>query len=183
MYLVTKLPSFKVTKLPIYKVTKLPTYQVSKLPRYQSYKATKFKKNTKFPSLQVLKFQSFKVTKLPIYQITKLPSYKVTKFLNYGAGGQKKIFKKSSQGGDIFIGSLIFSESAHWADSVIESPCQSVCRFVCLWKFKTPSSGVRGDFWSNAYRKCWAAMTQFFLLLSVWMIFFVLAIFNFFGFL
>ena len=25
----------------------------------------------------------------------------------------------------------IFTESAHWADSVIESPCPSVCLFVC----------------------------------------------------
>ena len=27
---------------------------------------------------------------------------------------------------------LLFTESVHWADSVIESPCPSVSMFVCL---------------------------------------------------
>ena len=37
------------------------------------------------------------------------------------------------------------------ADLVIELPCPSVCLSVCLWQLKTPSSGGRGDFWSNRF--------------------------------
>ena len=39
----------------------------------------------------------------------------------------------------------IFTESTHWAESVIDSQSPS----VCLWSFKTPSSGGLGDFWSK----------------------------------
>jgi hypothetical protein len=42
-----------------------------------------------------------------------------------------------------------FTESAHWANSVIESQCPSVCLFVCLWRLKRPSSRGRGDLWSK----------------------------------
>ena len=42
-----------------------------------------------------------------------------------------------------------FTESAHWANSVIESLCPSVCLFVCLWRLERPSSGGCGDLWSK----------------------------------
>ena len=31
------------------------------------------------------------------------------------------------------LADYIFTESAHWADSVIESQCPSVCLFVCVF--------------------------------------------------
>ena len=49
----------------------------------------------------------------------------------------------------IFRPKLVSLNWPHWADSVIESPCPSVCVSVCLWPFKTPSSRDCGDFWSN----------------------------------
>ena len=43
---------------------------------------------------------------------------------------------------------VLFTESALWAGSVIESPCPS----VCLWRSKTPISGCHGDLWlKNAF--------------------------------
>ena len=38
---------------------------------------------------------------------------------------------------------VFFTESAHWADLVIELQCPS----VCLWGLETPSSWGRGDLW------------------------------------
>ena len=43
----------------------------------------------------------------------------------------------------------IFTESVHWAYSVVESQCPDVCLYVCVWCRKTPFSKSYGYFWSK----------------------------------
>ena len=44
---------------------------------------------------------------------------------------------------------FFFYKLAFLADSVIESPCPSVCLSVCLRRFETPTSGCCWYFWSQ----------------------------------
>ena len=43
----------------------------------------------------------------------------------------------------------IFTESSHWAKSVLELWCLSILWYVCVWHLETPSYGGCGDLWSK----------------------------------
>ena len=79
-----------------------------------------------------------------------------------------------------FFSWYIFTELAHWAISVIEWRCPSVCLYVCLWQFKTPTSRCPGDFWSKGISLIclwWHNFFFFFFFLRFWWFFLLLLTF------